>query len=44
MELENGDPNGCNIVINNLHPMILLFIHPMSLIKDLKVYFRVENP
>jgi len=25
MELKNANPNGCNVVINNLHPMILLF-------------------
>jgi len=22
MELKNANPNGCNVVINNLHPMI----------------------
>jgi len=25
MELENANPNGCNVTINNLHPMILFF-------------------
>jgi len=25
MELKNANPNGYNVVINNLHPMILIF-------------------
>jgi len=25
MELKNTNPNGCNVVINNLHPTILFF-------------------
>jgi len=25
MELENANPNGCNAVIRNLQPMILIF-------------------
>jgi len=25
MELKNASPNGCNVVINNLHPTILFF-------------------
>jgi len=25
MELKNANPNGCNVVINNLHPMFLFF-------------------
>jgi len=25
MELKNANPNGCNVVINNLHPLILFF-------------------
>jgi len=25
MELNNAKPNGCNVVVDNLHPMVLLF-------------------
>jgi len=25
MELKNANPNDCNVVINNIHPMILFF-------------------
>jgi len=25
MELKNANPNGWNVIINNAHPMILLF-------------------
>jgi len=25
MELENANPNGCNVVINNQHPIIFIF-------------------
>jgi len=25
MELKNANPNGCNPIINNLHPMTLFF-------------------
>jgi len=25
MELKNANPNGCNAIINNLHPIIFFF-------------------
>jgi len=25
IQLKNVNPNGCNVVINNLHPMVLFF-------------------
>jgi len=49
MELENANPNGCNVVINNLHPTIcqLYFFSSkywkLNEINDFKVYFRVQN-
>jgi len=46
MELKNANPNGCNVVKINLHPMIIFFsfIFELNKIKDFKVYFRIENP
>jgi len=47
MELKNANSNGCNVIIKNLHPMILFFQKILKIqlhIKDFKVYFRVEIP
>jgi len=44
MESKNANPNGCNVVINNIHFMFLSLFQKYwkHKIKDFKVYFRVE--
>jgi len=44
MELKNANPSGCNVVINNVHPMFLLFFQniKIELSKGLQSLFRVE--
>jgi len=45
MEVKNANPNGWNVVVNNLHFMILVLFQKywkLSKIKDFKVYFRIE--
>jgi len=44
MELENAKTNVCNVVINNLHPIILFFLMKIELNKQLQTLFRIENP
>jgi len=49
MELKNVNPNGCNVVINNVHLYFFIFF-PKSInllkielkVKDFKVYLRIE--
>jgi len=47
MELKNANPNGFNVVINNLHLMFSFFSKKswkLNKIKDFNIYFRVDNP
>jgi len=47
MELKNANFNVCNVVMNNLHPMIIFYSKKIEnwvdQTKDFKVYFRVDN-
>jgi len=47
MELKNANSNACNVIIDNLHPMILFFQKILNIElnnRDFKVCFRIENP
>jgi len=47
LELKNANPNSRNVIINNLHPKILLYFQKywkLNELNDFLVYFRVDNP
>jgi len=37
MELKNANPNGCNVVINNVHLIVLLFQKVLKIELNIKL-------